>query len=74
MEHIETSTVFIVGGLGIFFWSLFMILIICAGVMPKRRDKLQQQNQKILSLMAEKLGVDMKKVEKIIVDGEVYLD
>ena len=53
-------------------YSLILIAIICAGVMPKRRDKIQMQNQQLLALMAEKVGVEISRINKIVVENKGY--
>ena len=47
-------------------WSIILIGIICAGVMPRRRDDIQLQNQKLLALIAESSGVDIERIRNVL--------
>ena len=56
----------IIYGIAFVFGSLITIGIICAAVMPKRRDRIQLQQKHLLALIAEKLGVEKEEIEKVM--------
>ncbi len=53
-------------GFSLLFGTLITIGIICASVMPKRRDRIQIQQKHLLALIAEKLGVEKEEIEKVM--------
>lgn len=56
----------IVYGLAFIIGSLVTIGVICAAVMPKRRDRIQLQQKHLLALMAGKLGVEKEEIDKVM--------
>ena len=56
----------IIYGIALLVGSLVTIGIICAAVMPKRRDRIQIQQKHLLALIAEKLGVEKEEIEKVM--------
>lgn len=70
----DPASLLSVWGLGLLVWTLLLIGIISAGSMPKRRDRIQLQNQKLLALIAGKLGVEAREITDITSQGNYATD
>lgn len=53
---------------GILIWIAILYFIIRSANETTKRDKIQKQNQKLLALIAEKLGVEVSKIKEVIKD------
>ena len=65
INSVISTYVFIVI-IALLLWALILIWVISSANETKRRDKIQLQNQRLLALMAEKLGVDITQINSAI--------
>lgn len=66
MKSDDSLLIFFIAIAGLAFWAYILFEIIKAANKTTKRDKIQLQNQKILALMAEKLGVSSDLLRTII--------
>ena len=52
--------------IGLFIWIGILYLVIREANSTTKRDKIQLQNQKLLALIAEKLGVEKERILPIL--------
>ena len=62
----DSSLYFLLGIAGFVIYLVIIYSIIRSANDTTGRDKIQKQNQKILALIAEKLGVDVQKLNEIL--------
>lgn len=62
----DSALYFLLGIAGFVIYLVIIYSIIRSANDTTGRDKIQKQNQKILALIAEKLGVDVQKLNEIL--------
>ena len=62
----DDTTLIIASILGLTFYLALIYFVIRGANETTQRDKIQLQNQKILALIAEKNGVEVEKLNKIL--------
>ena len=60
------STYLFIVIIALLLWALILIWVISSANETKRRDKIKLQNQKLLALIAEKLGIDITQINSAI--------
>lgn len=62
----ETNMVFGIAAIGLLIWGFALMYIIRAANDTTKRDKIQLQNQHLLALIAEKLGVEIQEIKNVV--------
>lgn len=60
------SNIAIFSIIGLIIWAGILYSIVRGANDTTKRDKIQLQNQKLLALIAEKLGVEVDKIKNVI--------
>ena len=63
---LSEQNILLIGLLALVIWIVMLSIIISRANETKRRDEIQLQNQHLLGLMAEKLGVDIEKINNTL--------
>ena len=66
MQDSNIQTLFLLGLLIGLLQALLLLWIIRSANETKRRDDIQLQNQKLLALLAEQMGVDVNKINEVV--------
>ena len=62
----KESDVLFIGLIVLLIYLVILYVIIRSANDTSKRDKIQKQNQKLLALIAEKLGVDVERIKKVL--------
>lgn len=62
----EENMIFGIAAIGLLCWAFILVYIIRTANSTVKRDNIQRQNRDLLALMAEKLGVDVDRINTIL--------